>query len=130
VLRHNATNTANNYTRTEFNLVTWRRAYTCNSEKEKRIETMSKMDTTTQWEKMLVSAATAIYLRGEYELWSRLYHGEHKFLVVPTGKLPPNDIDDGLPLWILKLSGAAGEYNSIASALDAKGLLTWKADEL
>ena len=65
------------------------------------------MNPTTQWEKMQVSAETAVHLRGTHQLWSRLIEGDHCFTVLLIGKEPgPNDTG----------------YASIKAALQVKGM--------
>lgn len=66
------------------------------------------MGANTPWEKMFVSTATAVYLQGKYELWSRLLDGQHVFVVVTKGNEPLDNYSS---------------YDSISSALGAKGLL-------
>lgn len=63
---------------------------------------------TTQWERVSVSATTAMYLRGTHTLWSRLMNGEHYFAAVPSLTEPIN--------------GKTVGYLHIADALKAEGL--------
>lgn len=63
--------------------------------------------TNTSWERVVISAETAKYLRGTHDLWSRIADGEHIFTVLPKGTEPgAND----------------GGYYDIASALKVKGM--------
>lgn len=60
------------------------------------------------WERIQLSEGTAKYLRGEYEMWSKMSAGEPIFVVLPKGQEPTE---------------GNGGYRSIKSALAAKGFI-------
>jgi hypothetical protein len=61
---------------------------------------------TTSWERCIVSAEIAKYLRGTHLLYNRLFDGEPIYLVVSIGHEPTTD----------------GGYRSIDTALRVKGM--------